>query len=182
MWILNVHNSCKPKFSARGKLQRVHPVSSLPPGTLDTDSHLVHCRAELSSHQWAETAGCRGAEVRVTAWGTSWGTWWRAASSLSWPHSASSATSPPSVCSETTGSRWRLHSGRYNTEMVLSILILYLSVLDHHYKLGAIADETAILSFVAKYQLLQLIDGPWLWRGRLRTAEQQLWVLWFAGK
>ena len=85
------------------------PVSR--PGTLDTDSHLVHCRAELSSHQWAETAGCRGAEVRVTAWGTSWGTWWRAASSLSWPHSASSATSPPSVCSETTGSRWRLHSG-----------------------------------------------------------------------
>ena len=71
---------------------------------------------------------------------------------------------------------------RYNTEMVLSILILYLSVFDHHYKLGAIADETAILSFVAKYQLLQLIDGPWLWRGRLRTAEQQLWVLWFAGK
>ena len=67
--------------------------------------------------------------------------------------------------------------------MVVSILILYyLSVLDHHYKLGAIADETAILSFVAKYQLLQLIDGPWLWRGRLRTAEQQLWVLWFAGK
>ena len=54
--------------------------------------------------------------------------------------------------------------------MVLSILILYLSVLDHHYKLGAIADETAILSFVAKYQLLQLIDGPWLWRGQVEDS------------
>ena len=55
--------------------------------------------------------------------------------------------------------------------MVVSILILYyLSVLDHHYKLGAIADETAILSFVAKYQLLQLIDGPWLWRGQVEDS------------
>lgn len=84
------------------------PVSRLAHLTLTATS----CIAEQSRHQWAETAGCRGAEVRVTAWGTSWGTWWRAASSLSWPHSASSATSPPSVCSETTGSRWRLHSGR----------------------------------------------------------------------
>ena len=48
---------------------------------------------------------------------------------------------------------------------------MYLSVFDHHYKLGAIADETAILSFVAKYQLLQLIDGPWLWRGQVEDSR-----------
>ena len=48
--------------------------------------------------------------------------------------------------------------------------VIYLSVFDHHYKLGAIADETAILSFVAKYQLLQLIDGPWLWRGQVEDS------------
>ena len=134
MRILNVHNSCKPKLCAGGKLQRVH-LSHRSPAW-----HTWHWRPPCALQSRASDRRHQDAPSRrgllrdsepscgpsfpglVTVswpWGTSWDTWWRAASSLSWPHSASSATSPPSVCSEITGSRWRLHSGTIQTWLYL---------------------------------------------------------------